>query len=401
MRAYLVGGAVRDALLGRAVQDRDWVVVGSTPEAMLARGFKTVGKDFPVFLDPASGEEYALARTERKTGRGYGGFSFHASPDVSLEQDLQRRDLTINAIAQDADGTLIDPYGGVRDLNARILRHVGPAFAEDPLRVLRVARFAARFADFSIAPDTLSLMRAMVASGELDALVSERVWQELARGLMEAAPIRLFETLDACGALAAILPELAEAFGDPMRRQTLRVALNHHAHTAQPLPVRWASVLACSLPHHDETPAHTAQRAQALSMRLKTPNDCRDLAVLCVREGIILCDTPTDAAAVLAMLERCDSFRRPERFLALLACFGYDEACARQASTWRTLLHTAAAIDAGRIARETPDKTLIPERIRAARRTAVSACLQGCSDSALHEPAPTDLNHEPLPPRYT
>nr|MDH4448185.1 multifunctional CCA tRNA nucleotidyl transferase/2'3'-cyclic phosphodiesterase/2'nucleotidase/phosphatase [Acidovorax sp.] len=190
MQIYMVGGAVRDKLLGRPVNDRDWVVVGSTPEAMTAEGFMPVGKDFPVFLHPASREEYALARTERKTAQGYRGFAVHAAPDVTLEEDLARRDLTINAIAQGADGTLTDPYGGQRDIAARVLRHVTEAFAEDPVRILRVARFAARFPDFSIAPDTLALMQRMVADGEVDALVPERVWQELARGLMEQRPSR-------------------------------------------------------------------------------------------------------------------------------------------------------------------------------------------------------------------
>ena len=213
MEAYVVGGAVRDALLGRPVQDRDWVVVGATPAEMLARGFRPVGKDFPVFLHPESGEEYALARTERKSGHGYHGFVCHADPDVTLEQDLARRDLTINAIARRADGSLVDPYGGVADLRAKVFRHVSPAFAEDPLRILRVARFAARFTDFSIAPETLALMRQMVAAGEVDHLVAERVWQELARGLMEAKPSRMIESLRACGALARLLRDDAEQYG--------------------------------------------------------------------------------------------------------------------------------------------------------------------------------------------
>ena len=198
MQAYVVGGAVRDALLGLPVKDRDWVVVGSTPDEMLARGFRPVGRDFPVFLHPHTNEEYALARTERKSGHGYTGFVCHASPEVTLEEDLQRRDLTINAIARAEDGRLIDPYGGRRDLAARVFRHVSPAFAEDPLRILRVARFSARFTDFELAPETLALMRAMVAAGEVDHLVAERVWQELARGLMEARPARMIRVLRAC-----------------------------------------------------------------------------------------------------------------------------------------------------------------------------------------------------------
>jgi tRNA nucleotidyltransferase (CCA-adding enzyme) len=217
VQTYIVGGAVRDELLGRPNADRDYVVVGATPEAMLAQGFRPVGKDFPVFLHPDTHEEYALARTERKTGRGYHGFAFHAAPDVTLDDDLARRDLTINAIAKAADGRLIDPFHGQRDLQARVLRHVGPAFAEDPVRILRIARFAARFSDFSIAPETLELMRGMVAAGEVDHLVAERVWQELAKGLMEDKPSRMFEVLRDCGALARLLPEVDKLFGVPQR----------------------------------------------------------------------------------------------------------------------------------------------------------------------------------------
>ncbi|MGE5770339.1 MAG: multifunctional CCA tRNA nucleotidyl transferase/2'3'-cyclic phosphodiesterase/2'nucleotidase/phosphatase, partial [Betaproteobacteria bacterium] len=217
MEIYLVGGAVRDELLGRANADRDYVVVGASPEQMLAQGFRPVGKDFPVFLHPQTGEEYALARTERKTGRGYHGFAVHAAPDVTLEDDLARRDLTINAMARSADGVLIDPFHGRRDLAEGILRHVGPAFAEDPVRILRLARFAARFADFTVAPETLETMRGMVADGEVDHLVAERVWQELATGLMENRPSRMFQVLRDCGALARLLPEVDALFGVPQR----------------------------------------------------------------------------------------------------------------------------------------------------------------------------------------
>jgi tRNA nucleotidyltransferase (CCA-adding enzyme) len=213
-KIYCVGGAVRDRLLGLTVQDQDWVVVGSSPEAMVEQGFQPVGKDFPVFLHPQTHEEYALARTERKTARGYQGFAVYAAPDVTLDQDLLRRDFTINAIAQDIDGKLIDPHHGIADLRAGILRHVSPAFSEDPVRILRAARFAARFG-FTIAPDTLQLMRDMVNNGEVDALVAERVWQELARGLMEKKPSRFFETLRSCGALAKIIPEVDALFGVP------------------------------------------------------------------------------------------------------------------------------------------------------------------------------------------
>jgi len=252
MQIYCVGGAIRDELLGLPVKDRDWVVVGATPEMLLAQGYKPVGKDFPVFLHPRTHEEYALARTERKTAPGYAGFVFHTDPAVTLEEDLARRDLTINAIARTADGTLADPYGGQRDLAGRIFRHVSPAFAEDPVRILRLARFAARFADFRVAPETLALMRGMVAAGEVDALVPERVWQEIARGLMEARPSRMIEVLRDCGALARLLPELERLFGVPQPAEHhpegdcgahLLLVLDRAAATAQPLAVRFACLL--------------------------------------------------------------------------------------------------------------------------------------------------------------
>ena len=249
MKLYVVGGAVRDGLLGLPPSDRDWVAVGGTPEQLLAAGYRPVGRDFPVFLHPQTGEEVALARTERKSGRGYHGFQFHAAPDVTLEQDLARRDLTINAMARDEDGRLVDPYGGERDLRARVLRHVSDAFVEDPVRLLRVARFAARWPDFSIAPETMALMRRMVSDGEVDALVPERVWQELSRGLMEAHPARLFEVLRETGALQRLLPEVARLWGVPQRPEHhpevdtgvhLLLVLQACARLAAPLPVRWA-----------------------------------------------------------------------------------------------------------------------------------------------------------------
>ena len=251
MKIYIVGGAVRDELLGRPSADRDYVVVGATPQAMQTAGYRPDGKDFPVFLHPKTHEEYALARTERKSGHGYHGFTFHAAPDVTLEEDLARRDLTINAMAKGADGELIDPYCGQRDLQAKILRHVGPAFAEDPVRILRIARFAARFSDFSVAPETLALMRGMVASGEVDHLVAERVWQELAKGLMEDKPSRLFEVLRDCGALARLLPEVDALFGVAQRADyhpeidtgihTMMV-IDQSARRRFPLPVRFAAL---------------------------------------------------------------------------------------------------------------------------------------------------------------
>ena len=248
MKTYLVGGAVRDAMLGIDGADRDWVVVGATPEDMVAQGFTPVGRDFPVFLHPDTREEHALARTERKSGRGYHGFVFHATPDVSLEQDLARRDLTVNAMAQDGD-TLIDPYGGQRDLQNKVLRHVTDAFREDPVRILRVARFAARFADFSVHPHTMQLMQDMVRDGEADALVSERVWQELARGLMTDRPSRMLQVLRQCGALQRLLPEVDALYGVPQRAEYhpeidtgihLEMVLDMAAHLHTPLEVRFA-----------------------------------------------------------------------------------------------------------------------------------------------------------------
>src|SRR5689334_25206611 len=269
MKIYCVGGAVRDELLGVPVKDRDFVVVGATPEEMTSQGYKPVGRDFPVFLHPETHEEYALARTERKTARGYHGFEFHAAPDVTLEEDLARRDLTINAIARDEAGNLIDPFGGAADLKARVLRHVGPAFAEDPVRILRVARFAARFG-FAIAAETLGLMVSMVERGEADALVPERVWQELARGLMERNPSRMVAVLRECGALARVLPELDARFGLPQVPERLAQRLEHAAAAGNPLPTRYA-LLVIDLPDGD---------AAALAARVNAPSECRDLARL-------------------------------------------------------------------------------------------------------------------------
>ncbi|MBZ0224408.1 MAG: multifunctional CCA addition/repair protein [Comamonas sp.] len=344
MRIYQVGGAVRDALLGRPVHDRDWVVVGGTPEAMVAAGYQPVGRDFPVFLHPETHEEYALARTERKSGRGYHGFTVHASPEVTLEEDLARRDLTINAIAADADwkgvGTVFDPYHGVADLRARVLRHVGPAFAEDPVRILRVARFAARFTDFSVAPETLALMRAMVAAGEVAALVPERVWQELARGLMEAQPSRMLQVLRDCGALAVLLPEVERLWGVPQRADYhpevdtgvhLLLVLDMAARLQASLPVRFACLMhdlgkgttpAHVLPRHIGHEGRSARLLQGVCERLRVPTDCRETADVVAREhgNIHRCLT-LDAAALLRLLERCDALRKPARFAdVLLAC---------------------------------------------------------------------------------
>jgi tRNA nucleotidyltransferase (CCA-adding enzyme) len=328
MQVYLVGGAVRDELLGRAVRERDWVVVGATPDELERLGYRAVGRDFPVFLHPETHEEYALARLERKVGPGYRGFVTDSSPAVTLEQDLGRRDLTINAMARDGAGRIIDPHGGQADLGARVLRHVSPAFAEDPVRILRVARFAARFAGlgFTVAPETLALMRTMVASGEAGALVSERVWRELERALGEPAPQRCLEVLRDCGALAVLLPEIAS----PAASAAAIGALTTAAARGAPTPVRWAALLA-GLP---------LAQIEALCARLRVPNEYRELALLAARLGAYLHDSAgapgrvsadenADANAewLLGLLELADAFRRPERFAQWL------EVLALQSST--------------------------------------------------------------------
>lgn len=340
MKTYLVGGAVRDALLGLPVQDHDWVVVGSTPQAMLALGFTPVGRDFPVFLHPQTHEEHALARTERKSAPGYRGFVVHASAQVTLDEDLARRDLTINAMAQAPDGTLIDPFSGRRDLQDKVLRHVSEAFAEDPLRILRVARFAARFADFSIAPQTMDLMASMVRAGEADALVPERVWQELARGLMELRPSRMFETLRACGALARVLPEIDALWGVPQRAEHhpeidtgwhQMLVLDMAAQLQADLPARFACLChdlgkattpVAGLPRHLGHEERSARLAAKLCKRWRVPTECRELADVVAREhGNIHRSSDLNATAVMRLFERCDALRRPARFeAALLAC---------------------------------------------------------------------------------
>jgi tRNA nucleotidyltransferase (CCA-adding enzyme) len=331
---------VRDALLGRAAQDRDWVVVGATPQQMLEAGFVPVGRDFPVFLHPRTKEEYALARTERKSAPGYHGFAFHAAPDVTLEQDLARRDLTINAMARGTDGVLVDPFGGARDLRAGVLRHVGEAFAEDPVRLLRLARFAARFADFTVADSTQRLLRRLVDEGEVDALVPERVWQELARGLMEPRPSRMLEVLRGCGALARLLPEVERLFGVPQPEQHhpeidtgvhLLMVLDQCARLHAPLPVRWACLvhdLGKGTTPRDQWPRHlghevrSARLARAVAERLRVPTECRELADAVAREhGHVHRSGELGPAATLRLLVRCDALRRPDRFeQLLLAC---------------------------------------------------------------------------------
>jgi tRNA nucleotidyltransferase (CCA-adding enzyme) len=374
MRIFRVGGAVRDALLGLDVHDEDWVVVGATPEQMIAAGYLPVGRDFPVFLHPQTREEYALARTERKTGRGYQGFSFHAAPDVTLEEDLARRDLTINAIAQAPDGALIDPFGGQQDLRRKVLRHVTEAFREDPVRILRVARFAARFRDFALAPQTLALMRAMVEEGEADHLVAERVWQELARGLMEGTPSRMFEVLRGCGALQRVLPELDAA-------PSAMAAVDAAAALGAPLPVRFA-VLTRGL---GDDGADGANRLKALCTRLRVPNECRELAEVVLREQDAIHDSASlDAAGIVRLLERCDAFRKPQRFEQVLLACEIDARARRgaQGAHYPPCRRLGAALAAARgvetagIARQAQAQGLagdaIGERIQAARAEAVA-----------------------------
>lgn len=398
MQCYIVGGAVRDRLLKLPVKDRDWVVVGASPQEMLALGYKPVGKDFPVFLHPDTHEEYALARTERKTGKGYHGFAVYAAPDVTLEQDLARRDLTINAIAEAPDGSLIDPYHGRRDLEAGVLRHVSPAFAEDPVRILRLARFAARFG-FTVADDTMALMRQMVADGEADALVAERVWQELAKGLMEERPSRMFLALRACGALARVLPEVDALFGVPQRADhhpeidtgdhVMRV-LDCAAEQGLPLTARFAALthdLGKALTPAEVLPRHigheTAGEAPllALCQRLRVPADCRDLArITLLSHTKVHCAFELKPSTILRLFKQTDALRRPERFLLMLdACradargrLGFHDRPYPQADYLSALLDAALAVDAGGIASQWEDKRTLPEAIDRARTRAIA-----------------------------
>ena len=381
MKIYQVGGAVRDALLGLPVHDRDWLVVGGTPEAMVAQGFTPVGRDFPVFLHPQTHEEYALARTERKSGHGYQGFTVYTSPDVTLEEDLARRDLTINAIAAPADWTgaegIFDPYHGVADLQAKVLRHVTEAFAEDPVRILRVARFAARFTDFSVAPETMALMQAMVQAGEVAHLVPERVWQEISRGLMQAQPERMFAVLRACGALAVLLPELDRLWGVPQRADYhpevdtglhTMLVLGQAVQQQAPLAVRWACLVhdlgkgttpADVLPRHIGHEQRGAKLVRQVCQRLRVPSECKELAELVAYEhGNIHRSLDLSPAAVLRLLQRCDALRKPERFAqALWACecdargrWGFEAAAYPQRGRLEQALAVALGVATGPIA---------------------------------------------------
>ncbi|MDA8383587.1 MAG: multifunctional CCA addition/repair protein [Betaproteobacteria bacterium] len=409
MRIYVVGGAVRDELLGRAVADRDYLVVGATPEDMARRGFRPVGKDFPVFLHPETHEEYALARTERKSGRGYKGFQVYAAPEVTLEQDLGRRDLTINAMAKDESGTLIDPFGGARDLEDKCLRHVSGAFVEDPVRILRVARFAARFPDFRIAPETLNLMREMVASGEVDALVPERVWQEFSRGLMESRPSRMIEALRACGALARLAPEIDRLFGVPQPEKYhpeidtgahVLLVIDFAAARAFALPVRYAALthdLGKGTTPRSEWPHHVGHEdrgiglVDALSQRLRAPGDCRDLAHLTVAfHGQVHQAPQMRPAALLTLLHATDALRQRARFGHFLeACRadyggrpGFENRRYEAADWLEDALEAALAVDAGAVAKCCADPGRIREAVWDARLAAIASWIraQGGAD---------------------
>ncbi|MDO9283048.1 MAG: multifunctional CCA addition/repair protein [Methylotenera sp.] len=397
-QAYLVGGAVRDELLGFAVKDKDYVVVGSTPEAMVAAGFRPVGKDFPVFLHPQTHDEYALARTERKTAKGYKGFSVYASIDVTLEQDLARRDLTINAIAKGNDGQLVDPFNGLADLNTKTLRHVSDAFAEDPVRILRAARFSARLTDFSIAPETMILMRQMVDAGEVDALVAERVWQELAKGLMETKPSRMFEVLRACGALQKLLPELDKLWGVPQPAQHhpeidtgvhVMMVIDYAAQQNFSLAIRFAALmhdLGKGTTPMDVLPRHIGHEERGVSLlkeickRLRVPNDCKELGVMVTKfHGKLFQAPQMRTSTLLEFLIQLDAIRQPERFKDFLkACeadtrgrTGFEHNPTPAADFMLKVLAAASSVDAGAVAKAYSDTEKIKVAVFEARLQAI------------------------------
>jgi tRNA nucleotidyltransferase (CCA-adding enzyme) len=401
-QTYTVGGAVRDELLGIPVKDKDYVVVGSTPQAMLDAGYKPVGKDFPVFLHPKTHDEYALARTERKTGAGYKGFAIHASPEVTLEADLARRDLTINAIAKDVDGKLIDPFNGIADIKSKTLRHVSAAFAEDPVRILRTARFAARFTDFTIAPETLTLMRQIVAAGEVDALVSERVWQELSKGLMEQKPSRMFELLRACGALQKILPELDKLWGVPQPPQHhpeidtgvhVMMVIDYAAKQNFSLPVRFAALMhdlgkgttpADILPRHIGHEIRSVDLLKGVAKRLRVPNDCKELAVIVAKfHGKLHQVSQMRPSTLLEFLIELDAIRQPERFNDFLkACesdsrgrTGLENCALPETDLILKALQSALTVDAGAVAQQHTEPEKIKQAVFEARLAAVKLVL--------------------------
>jgi tRNA nucleotidyltransferase (CCA-adding enzyme) len=399
---YCVGGAVRDELLKIPIKDRDYVVVGSSVDAMLKRGYQPVGKDFPVFLHPQTHEEYALARTERKMSKGYKGFAVHADPDVTLEQDLTRRDFTMNAIAQSVDGQLVDPYHGLADIQNKIIRHVGTAFVEDAVRILRAARFSARFVDFTIAPETMQLMQQMVTDGEVDALVPERVWQEIAKGLMEERPSRMFDVLKRCGALQKLIPELSCLWGVPQTEKYhpeidtgihVMMALDYAAQQQFSLPVRYAVLMHDLgkgttpkelLPSHIGHDARGAELVTLVSQRLRAPNDCKALAYLVAKFHIKAHQVlMMKADTLLKFLIDLDAIRQPERFESfLLACeadsrgrLGLEDVALPEAVLMRKALQAALQINAGDIAKNHVEAEAIKQAIFAARLMQVKAIL--------------------------
>jgi len=398
MQVYLVGGAVRDELLGFAVKDKDYVVVGATPEAMEAAGYKPVGKDFPVFLHPKTHDEYALARTERKTAKGYKGFAVHAAIDVTLDEDLARRDLTINAIAKDSDGKLIDPHNGLADIQAKTLRHVSLAFSEDPVRILRAARLSARFADFTIAPETNQLMQQMVAAGEVDALVAERVWQELAKGLMEDKPSRMFDVLRACGALKKIMPELDKLWGVPQPAQHhpeidtgvhVMMVIDYAAKQHFSLPVRFATLMhdlgKGTTPTH-ALPRHIGHEERSVSLlkdvckRLRVPNDCKELAQIVAKFHGKLHQVPQmRASTLLEFLVQLDAIRQPSRLMDFLkACeadargrTGLEQCATPAADVMMKALKAALSVNAGEVASAFSEPESIKKAVFEARLVAI------------------------------
>lgn len=414
MQTYIVGGAVRDELLGLAVKDKNYVVIGSTPEAMEAAGFKPVGKDFPVFLHPKTHEEYALARTERKTGRGYKGFAVHASPEVTLEEDLARRDLTINAIAKSVStsdlhtsenndyGQLIDPFNGQTDIRSKTLRHISEAFAEDPVRILRTARFAARLTEFMVAPATNTLMQQMVSAGEVDELVAERVWQELAKGLMETKPSRMFEVLRACGALQKILPELDRLWGVPQPPQHhpeidtgvhVMMVIDYAASQNFSLPIRFAALMHDLgkgttpkeiLPRHIGHEERSVHLLKDVVKRLRVPNDCKELAQIVAKyHGKLHQTSQMRAETLLTFLMELDAIRQPARFKDFLKACEADsrgrtglELCETPAADLMLkVLAAALSVDAGQIAQQHSEPEKIKAAIFAARLQAVKQVL--------------------------
>jgi len=402
MQTYIVGGAVRDELLGYAIKDKDYVVVGSTPEQMVAAGFRPVGKDFPVFLHPATQAEYALARTERKTAKGYKGFAVYASPEVTLEQDLARRDLTINAIAKSESGELVDPFNGVADIQSKTLRHVSDAFAEDPVRILRIARFSARFTDFHVAPETLSLMQQMVEAGEVDALVAERVWQELAKGIMESQPSRMFTVLRACGALNRLMPELDRLWGVPQPPQYhpevdtgvhVMMVVDYAAQQNFTLPVRFAALMHDLgkgttpkeiLPRHIGHEERGVHLVKDLCKRLRVPNDCKELALIVTKfHGKLYQSLDMRPSTLLEFLTQLDAIRQPARFKEfLLACeadsrgrAGFEQCPTPAADLMLKVLDAALSVDAGAVASAHTEVEKIKAAIFEARVSAIKRVL--------------------------